>query len=57
MSVGPGTGDWPRPGRGQAWADVATAKEFEDRVPAMDNAGEGEGKRRRYGGAGRMILL
>ena len=52
------------------WADVATAeeseitlngrtwaKEFEDRVLAMDKDGEGEGKRRRHGGAGRMILL
>ena len=26
------------------------AKEFEDRVLAMDKAGEGEGKRRRHGG-------
>ena len=52
------------------WAEVVTgreleialsgqtrAKEFEYRVLAMNKAGEGEGKRRRHGGAGRMILL
>ena len=55
------SGDWADAATGRESAITVTgqtrAREFKDGVVGMNKTGEGEGKRRRHGGAGRMILL